>query len=1493
MAGYDASVRFNSDGAERKVKDFARSIGNLRTNFKNAAAAGSTFGAGIKSATDGATRASTRVRALDRDLTKLGASSRRARADLISFGKSVDSASIGRASTSIDKMSRAFASLAQAAKRTESSMAGIVKSVTTLRERSGTAATAVGRLATVLGRLATAATRASRAVSGLSRSMSGMAGAGSASSASVGSAANASNRASAAASGLSRNSQRAASGMAGLGRASRDANESLLESAEVLIRFRNLASFLAAGFGVQALVEAADTYKLVSARLNIVATSTANLDFLQRRLIESSNATRTGYKENAALFTKLAMAGEAYGISQEQSLTVTENVAKALKISGATASESAAATQQLSQAFASGRIQGDELRSVLENSPRLAQALSTELADLGINLGNVRDKASEGKIGINELVRAFGSANITKQLAEEFELIPITIGDSLIVARNKFIEFVGELDKATGVSNGVVNTIVFLSNNLATLGTIAAFVAVSQIAKLVAGFFAARVAAVSAAAATAGLTGQLAVLGFTARAAGASLLAAFGGPIGVAVAGLTVIVGGLVSEVYESGRAFSDSAARADESSGSLARMEERARAAGISTQNLSGASDSAGGSFSLLGPILSATSKLYGELGNSAQFAAEQMLRAKIAEGKTRISEYQKSLDSTKPKVYNSKEGSLRYVIGSGVRKLVKSYRDNSGITENTQKALDAENTNVGNLERELQLLKILGPEKPRAIAAPATSSSGGSGGSKDKTPKDDTDQIRSAFQALEGQLDSTEAARQKFQSGIETLDSAMAKGLVTTERYKELAGKLAKDTFGGLSVQMKDLAKENANLEAELAGGDSYVARYQEGADIIKEQVSQIDAIIKKEGDKTGALTAQRAELIGQLDAYAGIVNRNKELVDLSAKRKREEEEITRLVDEASNKVFDLLTNRLRDSLSTSKNIFKSFFKDVFGFAKDLFSQVLGAYVFEPIRESFRKTLGSAFGSQAAKGGTNDATPAVGQGLVSKVKLEISDVISKTSNDNTKPSATDKQPTGNSDGKESDPIVVDGKQQQGFIPNLVRSYKSFGKEMTQDLGKIFKPVGKALKPVLEKLGINANTLGKVAGKALAGAQVGGAIADLGKLVGIKTSKTGGQVGGAIGGAIGGPLGSAIGGAVGAVVGGFFKKSKFATATVTGTRAENVSTGGNSATREKAATGVGGAIGKSVQSIADQLGGTVGDFKVSIGTLNDEFRVSSTGRTGKLKTKYADVKNFGKDGEEEAIAYAIQVAVQQGAIKGIRAATQRLLQASKDLEQGLKDAVDFENVFKTVEQRADPVKFAMKNLGKEFERLTELFKRAGASSEEFAVLGEFFKQETNAVLESVTDSLRKFRDDLIGGDSSFKSPTARLDIANAKFADLEGKIAAGQSVDQNVFTEAGQALQQLARQVYGSTPEFQAYQQRLLDATNKLIANAETEVSTMQPVVDAINNNGAKATDATNQTNNLLQQILANGGGFGGGADTDFSGGSLIYENRFAVKNF
>ena len=147
--------------------------------------------------------------------------------------------------------------------------------------------------------------------------------------------------------------------------------------------------------------------------------------------------------------------------TQKDALGITETLNKAIALTSQGAAQDAAAIQQFSQALASGVLRGDEFNSVMENSPGLAQALAD---GLDVPITKLRGMAEAGELTADRLINALGKS--APKVAEQFNQLPVTVGQSLTLLNNEFIKFIGQSDKATGASATLAQGITLLSRNL-------------------------------------------------------------------------------------------------------------------------------------------------------------------------------------------------------------------------------------------------------------------------------------------------------------------------------------------------------------------------------------------------------------------------------------------------------------------------------------------------------------------------------------------------------------------------------------------------------------------------------------------------------------------------------------------------------------------------------------------------------------------------------------------------------------------------------------------------------------------------------------------------------------------------------------------------------------------------------------------------------------------------------------------------------------------
>ncbi|HBI2291336.1 TPA: tape measure protein, partial [Acinetobacter baumannii] len=155
-------------------------------------------------------------------------------------------------------------------------------------------------------------------------------------------------------------------------------------------------------------------------------------------------------------------------LTMDDTARLTETVSKAVAISGASAEAADAALVQFGQALASGTLRGEELNSVMEQTPALAKAIAQ---GMGITVGELRSVAAEGKITSQEIVKAL--KNVQNDVDALFAKTDITIGQSLTLLNNEITKFVGEAGQGSGAAQALSGSIQVLAENLESISYVA------------------------------------------------------------------------------------------------------------------------------------------------------------------------------------------------------------------------------------------------------------------------------------------------------------------------------------------------------------------------------------------------------------------------------------------------------------------------------------------------------------------------------------------------------------------------------------------------------------------------------------------------------------------------------------------------------------------------------------------------------------------------------------------------------------------------------------------------------------------------------------------------------------------------------------------------------------------------------------------------------------------------------------------------------------
>ncbi|CZX02879.1 MULTISPECIES: phage tail tape measure protein [Enterobacter] len=232
--------------------------------------------------------------------------------------------------------------------------------------------------------------------------------------------------------------------------AARESERALSDLTDGFASVGRAAAAATAAFATGKLVQIADEWNSVNARLKQASSSADDFAASQRQLMEISQRTGTAFSDNANLFSRAAASMREYGYSSDEVLKITEAVSTGLKLSGANTQEASSVITQFSQALAQGVLRGEEFNAVNEAGDRVIRALA---AGMGVARKDLKSMADQGQLTIDKVVPALMSQ--LGSLQGEFASMPQTVSGSLQKVTNSFMAWVGGVNQATGATDAL------------------------------------------------------------------------------------------------------------------------------------------------------------------------------------------------------------------------------------------------------------------------------------------------------------------------------------------------------------------------------------------------------------------------------------------------------------------------------------------------------------------------------------------------------------------------------------------------------------------------------------------------------------------------------------------------------------------------------------------------------------------------------------------------------------------------------------------------------------------------------------------------------------------------------------------------------------------------------------------------------------------------------------------------------------------------------
>tara|TARA_Y100000004_G_scaffold25326_1_gene25541 strand:+ start:49 stop:2376 length:2328 start_codon:yes stop_codon:yes gene_type:complete len=185
----------------------------------------------------------------------------------------------------------------------------------------------------------------------------------------------------------------------GLDKAARSADK----FADKMGNLRNVLVGIGVAEFSRRIVQQAATFEQTQLRLKLLSQEFGEYGRVQQLVRQNARDFNLSLQDSSSGFADIFARLRPLGVSLEDIQSVYAGFNATALASGTSAIEASAAFRQLSQALGSGRLQGDEFRSISEQLPGILSLVADEM---GVQEGQLRELAKQGKITADVLINA-------------------------------------------------------------------------------------------------------------------------------------------------------------------------------------------------------------------------------------------------------------------------------------------------------------------------------------------------------------------------------------------------------------------------------------------------------------------------------------------------------------------------------------------------------------------------------------------------------------------------------------------------------------------------------------------------------------------------------------------------------------------------------------------------------------------------------------------------------------------------------------------------------------------------------------------------------------------------------------------------------------------------------------------------------------------------------------------------------------------------------
>lgn len=222
-----------------------------------------------------------------------------------------------------------------------------------------------------------------------------------------------------------------------------------------------LAAFAGISFSIHSYIAMSDQLKTIEGQIKNVVKSTKETKRVEEEIYAMAGRSRQSYAESANLFTSVARNASELGKSTDDILKFTEDVSNAMLLGGGSAASQQAALIQLGQALGSGTLRGDELNSIMEQAPKLAETIAK---GMGTTIGSLRKLGSEGKLTAKDVFEAVRKQS--DSLKKDLGNMPWTVAQATNRIRDSVAQLFFAIENKFGFGDKMARVIATIADQV-------------------------------------------------------------------------------------------------------------------------------------------------------------------------------------------------------------------------------------------------------------------------------------------------------------------------------------------------------------------------------------------------------------------------------------------------------------------------------------------------------------------------------------------------------------------------------------------------------------------------------------------------------------------------------------------------------------------------------------------------------------------------------------------------------------------------------------------------------------------------------------------------------------------------------------------------------------------------------------------------------------------------------------------------------------------